>query len=172
MQIPKSAPNLIVMGVAGSGKSSVGKALAEALGATYLEGDAFHSVKNVALMSAGIALNDDNRAGWLAALAERLAHARATHERTVLACSALKRRYRDRLREGDPDIVFVYLAGSRELIAERMSQRQGHYMPVSLIDSQFRDLEPPQADERAIHCDISASLATIREQVLAQLPNF
>ena len=169
MSTTESIPNLVVMGVAGCGKSSVGKALAEALGATYLEGDAFHSAKNVALMSAGIPLNDDNRAGWLAALADRLAHAREDGERTVLACSALKRRYRDQLRKGDPDLVFVHLAGSRELITERMSQREGHYMPVSLIDSQFRDLEPPQADERAVHCEITQSPEQIRDQVLAQL---
>jgi gluconokinase len=105
-------------------------------------------------MSAGIALTDTDRAGWLAALAARLAEGVAQGERMVLACSALKRAYRDRLREGDPQLYFVHLAGSRELIAERMSHRTGHYMPLSLLDSQFRDLEPPGPDETAFTCSI------------------
>lgn len=170
---PKNAlPNLVVMGVAGCGKSSVGLALASATGAIFLEGDAFHPAENVARMSAGVPLTDADRAGWLAQLSARLAEGRARGEPMVLACSALKRRYRDLLREGDPALVFVYLAGSRALIAERMARRSGHFMPLSLLDSQFSDLEAPQADERAIPCDIAEAPESLCAQVLAQLPAF
>jgi gluconokinase len=162
-------PNIVVMGVAGCGKSSIGKALAAALSATYLEGDEFHPAENIAHMAAGIALTDADRAGWLKALAARLAQGVAQGERMVLACSALKRSYRDHLREGDPQLYFVHLSGSRELIAERMSQRQGHYMPLSLLDSQFRDLEPPGPDEKAYTCNIKAPPDVLYRQVLDHL---
>jgi len=161
--------NLVVMGVAGCGKSSVGQALAAALGATYLEGDSFHPPANIARMSAGIPLTDADRAGWLDALAARLAAGRARAEPMVLACSALKRRYRDRLRDADPALVFVHLAGSRELIAARMAERAGHYMPLSLLDSQFAALEAPAADEAHIDADIRNNEDAIRDQVLARL---
>ena len=157
------------MGVAGCGKSSIGRALADAIGASYLEGDEFHPAANVARMAAGIPLTDADRAGWLSALSARLAQGCAQGERMVLACSALKRSYRDRLREGDPQLYFVHLSGSRALIAERMSQRHGHYMPLSLLDSQFRDLEPPGPDEQAYTCDIGAAPEVLCRQVLAHL---
>ncbi|WP_084545132.1 gluconokinase, GntK/IdnK-type [Derxia gummosa] len=163
------APNLVVMGVAGCGKSSVGLALAEALGAVWLEGDAFHPPANIARMSAGIPLDDDDRAGWLAALADRLAAGRARGERMVLGCSALKRRYRDRLRLGDPDLVFVHLAGSRALIGERMAARPGHFMPPSLLDSQFAALEPPRGDEPHFTASVTAAPEAIRDAVLGWL---
>lgn len=172
MYPPNSPPNLVVMGVAGCGKSHIGKAIASALDATFIEGDAFHPPENVARMSASIPLTDADRAGWLAALAARLAQGRRNGESMVLACSALKQRYRDQLREGDPDLVFVHLHGSRDLIAARMTERSGHFMPVSLLDSQFRDLEAPGADERVIACDIGAPPEPLRDQVLAQLPAF
>lgn len=162
-------PNIVIMGVAGCGKSSLGEALAETLGATFIEGDAFHPAENIARMSAGIPLTDADRASWLAVLAGCLAAGRAEGERMVLACSALKRRYRDTLREGDPGLVFVHLSGSRTLIAERMATRSAHFMPHSLIDSQFRDLEALQSDEHAIVCDIQQSLDTLRDSVLEQL---
>jgi len=162
-------PNIVVMGVAGCGKSSLGKVLSEALGATFIEGDSFHPPENVARMSAGTPLTDDDRAGWLAQLAERLASGRARGESMVLACSALKRRYRDKLREGDPELLFVHLSGAPQLIAERMAERTAHFMPQSLIESQFGDLEALQVDERAVVCDIQQSLETIRDRVAEYL---
>ncbi|WP_085317249.1 gluconokinase [Derxia lacustris] len=164
-----NSPNLVVMGVAGCGKSSVGAALATALGATWLEGDSFHPPENVARMRAGIALTDADRAGWLAALADRLAAGRARGERMVLGCSALKRAYRDRLRQGDADLVFVHLAGTRTLIAERMLLREGHYMPLSLLDSQFAALEPPDTDEAHITADVRHGPDQLRDEVLGWL---
>ena len=161
--------NLVVMGVSGSGKSSVGRPLAAALDATFLEGDDFHPPANIAKMSSGHPLDDDDRAGWLAAMAERLREARARSETVVLSCSALKRRYRDALRAADPQLVFVYLEGDRELIDSRLRARHGHFMPESLLASQFRDLEPPQADERAIRCDIRQTPERISQHVLAEL---
>lgn len=162
-------PNIVVMGVAGCGKSSLGEALSKTLGATFIEGDAFHPAENIARMSAGIPLTDADRASWLGVLAARLASGRAGGERMVLACSALKRRYRDALREGDPGLLFVHLSGSRSLIAERMAARSAHFMPQSLIDSQFSDLEALQSDEQAIVCDIQQPLASLRDRVLELL---
>lgn len=164
-------PNIVVMGVAGCGKSSLGQALAETLGATFIEGDSFHPAQNIARMAAGTPLTDADRAAWLASLAQRLAEGRARGEVMVLACSALKRRYRDKLREGDPALLFVHLSGARSVIAERMSQRSAHFMPHSLIDSQFGDLEPLQPDEAALVCDIEQSLETIRNRVAEFLQN-
>lgn len=157
--------NLVVMGVAGSGKSLIGERLAALLGAQALEGDAFHPAENIARMSAGIALTDADRAGWLALLAQRLAASQAGGLRVVLSCSALKRRYRDQLRQGDPDLVFICLHGERALLEARMASRTHHFMPLSLLDSQLRDLELPQADERALLCDIAAS----PDQLVAQI---
>ncbi|WP_047243773.1 gluconokinase [Chromobacterium subtsugae] len=161
--------NIVVMGVAGCGKSSAGRLLAEALNASFIEGDSFHPPENIARMRAGVPLNDADRAGWLANLAERLRQGRADGERMVLACSALKRRYRDVLRGGDPDLAFIHLAGERALIAERMRERSGHFMPESLLDSQFGDLEAPGADERSIRCDIQQPPTALLRQILQAL---
>ncbi|MBV8681199.1 MAG: gluconokinase [Aquitalea sp.] len=159
-------PNIVVMGVAGCGKSSLGQLLAWQLAARFIEGDSYHPPANIDRMSAGIALTDSDRAEWLTGLSQQLAEGRARGERLVLACSALKRRYRDLLRQGDPTLLFVHLAGSRALIAARMAARQQHFMPTSLLDSQFRDLEPPGPDERAIHCDVSQPPPVLAQQVL------
>jgi gluconokinase len=144
----------VVMGVSGCGKSTVGQALATANGVGFVEGDQFHPEANVAKMSAGVALNDDDRAEWLQTLQAQIRAARERGEGLVISCSALKRRYRDLLREGDPALQFAHLNGPTELIAARMQARVGHYMPTSLLDSQFRDLEPLQADEAGITLDI------------------
>lgn len=157
--------NLVVMGVAGCGKSLIAERLAALLGAESLEGDAFHPSENIARMSQGIALTDADREGWLAILADRLTTSREMGRRVVLSCSALKRRYRDRLRQGDPDLVFICLHGERSLIEARMARRTEHFMPVSLLDSQFRDLELPQADERAMLCDIAATPDALVAQI-------
>ncbi|GAB3463724.1 gluconokinase [Massilia terrae] len=153
------------MGVCGCGKSEVGRELAAALGVRFLEGDAYHSTANVAKMAAGIALTDADRADWLQRLQEEIASARAAGVGLVLACSALKRRYRDLLRAGDPGLRFAHLSGPRELIAERMQARTAHYMPLSLLDSQLRDLEPLDETEAGVLLDISNSPAVLADQI-------
>lgn len=155
----------VVMGVSGCGKSDIGQRLADALQIAFVEGDAWHSVANVARMAAGIPLTDDDRAAWLATLRDQIARSDAM----VLSCSALKRRYRDVLREGDPALFFIELDGARALIEERMRARRGHFMPTSLLDSQFRDLEPLQPDEAGLRVDISGSLASITATILTAL---
>ena len=148
---------IVVMGVSGCGKSTVGRLLAQHLALDYLEGDDMHPPENVARMAAGVALTDADRQGWLQALADRLADARAQGQGLVLSCSALKRRYRDLLRTGAPDVRFVHLHGARELLAARMTARPGHYMPASLLDSQLATLELPGADEKVLSFDIAQS---------------
>ncbi|WP_028535824.1 gluconokinase [Paludibacterium yongneupense] len=145
---------IVVMGVCGCGKSEIGSRLAAALSCRFIEGDAFHPRSNLDKMSAAIPLTDADRQGWLEILAAEIGHAREEDRGIVLSCSALKRKYRDILRRGDPGLVFVYLRGSHAQISARMGARQGHFMPVALIDSQFADLETPEADERSITCDI------------------
>ena len=152
-----SADIHVVMGVSASGKSTVGRLLAQVRGATYLDGDDFHPPQNVARMAAGQALTDDDRQGWLAALSTRLAQAHAVGEGVVLSCSALKRRYRDVLRQGAPGLQLVYLHGSRDLLAARIAARTDHYMPPSLLDSQLATLEAPQPDEAALSFDVALS---------------
>ncbi|USX29402.1 gluconokinase [Oxalobacteraceae bacterium OTU3CINTB1] len=156
----------VVMGVSGCGKSSVGLQLATALGAPFLEGDTYHSYANVAKMSAGMALTDDDRADWLKALHAEIVAARDRHSGLVLSCSALKRRYRDLLRGADPQLRFAHLHGPRELIAARMTARPGHYMPTSLLDSQLAALEPLQADEAGIVLDISKDPSELVREIL------
>lgn len=160
---------LIVMGVSGSGKSSVARLLARRLGFDYVEGDDDHPPENIAKMEAGEPLTDADRQSWLIVLRDRIRHAADDERSLVLTCSALKRRYRDLLREGDPDIVFVYLYGDRDLIASRMAARSGHFMPSSLLDSQLRDLEPPGEDEKVIRLDVKHSPENLVEQALQQL---
>ncbi|MBB2938847.1 gluconokinase [Amycolatopsis bartoniae] len=143
---------IVVMGVAGSGKTTVGAELARRLGVEYAEADTFHPAANIAKMSAGHPLTDEDRQPWLAAIAGWI-HA---HQETggVVSSSALKRRYRDVLRSGG-DVWFLHLDGPRELIADRMRSRSGHFMPVSLLDSQLADLEPLENDERGLVADIA-----------------
>lgn len=168
-ELRKPVSSIVVMGVSGCGKSLIGQRVAQALGLLFLEGDAFHNADNVARMSRGVALTDADRAGWLQALAHRLRDARRDAAPVVLSCSALKRRYRDVLRQGDPDLRFVYLGGPRALIEKRMRARDDHFMPVALLDSQFRDLEPPTVDERALTMGIDAPPDRIVARVLEGL---
>jgi gluconokinase len=142
------------MGVSGCGKSTVGAALALHNQVAFIEGDEFHPDDNVAKMASGVPLDDSDRAGWLQALADQVGGARAAGNGIVVSCSALKRRYRDLLRQADPDLRFAHLSGPRDLIERRMRDRSGHYMPPALLDSQLRDLEPLQADEAGIALDI------------------
>jgi gluconokinase len=145
------------MGVAGSGKSLIGAALAHALGIEFVEGDEFHSPENIERMSRGIALTDDDRARWLRSLAARLREAENAGVGLVISCSALKRSYRDILRADASDLRFVFLKGDRALIAKRLAGRRGHFMPPSLLKSQFATLEEPSPDENAWVCDIRKS---------------
>jgi carbohydrate kinase (thermoresistant glucokinase family) len=145
---------VVVMGVSGSGKSTLAAALAQALGARFVEGDDWHGPQNRAKMAAGEPLDDADRQGWLEALAGRLAQAVQRGENLVLACSALRRRYRDILRRGAPGLRLVWLDGPPVLIAQRLAARQGHYMPASLLDSQLATLEPPGPGENACRCDL------------------
>lgn len=155
----------VVMGVTGSGKSTVGAAFAHALGVEFVEGDDFHPSANVRRMASGIPLTDDDRAGWLAALASRIRDANDAGKGLVLTCSALKRSYRNVLRSAAPDLQFVFLKASRELLANRLSVRTGHFMPASLLDSQLSTLEEPAFDEHAWVCDMDAS----PEKIVADL---
>jgi len=146
----------VMMGVCGSGKSLIGAMLARELDIAFVDGDDLHPPDNVQRMAAGTPLTDADRHGWLLAIAARLREANRAGVGLVAACSALKRSYRDLLRSvGDPDVRFVYLAGSRALLAERMAQRPGHFMPPSLLDSQLAILEEPSPDERAWVCAIT-----------------
>lgn len=145
----------VVMGVSGSGKSSVGVALARALAVAFVEGDEYHPSSNVTRMAEGIALTDDDRRDWLHALANVLGEASRAGTGLVMTCSALKKSYRDILRAEAPALRLVYLEGSRDLIAARLADRRGHFMPPSLLDSQFATLEEPSPDEGAWVCDIS-----------------
>ncbi len=146
-------PVIVVMGVSGCGKTSIGRSVAAALSLPFVEGDELHPPANVALMAAGTPLTDDDRRDWLDAVATRLAAAQGSG--VVVSCSSLKRSYRDRLRAAAPGLTLVHLHGSPGLLLERMEAREGHYMPPSLLQSQLDILEPPQANECAIAVDIA-----------------
>jgi gluconokinase len=160
---------VVVMGVSGSGKTTLAQGIAAAMGWPFAEGDALHPEANVAKMHAGIPLTDEDRWPWLDAIAAVIDGWRATGEHGVLACSALKRSYRDVIIGGRGDVALVYLQGSKELIAARMAARHGHFMPVALLDSQFATLEEPGADERPIVVSIDQPAADIVHQVVAWL---
>ena len=157
---------VVIMGVSGCGKSSVGAGLATRLGLNYRDGDDLHPPENVAKMRAGMPLTDGDRWPWL----DRVGQVLLAEAPVIVGCSALKRAYRDRIRTaaGGP-VTFVHLAGSQEVIAARMALRQGHYMPLSLLDSQFAALEPPAAEE-AITVSIDQPLEAIVADILRQLP--
>jgi gluconokinase len=152
------------MGVSGSGKSTVGTALAQRLGVPYVDGDALHPRANIAKMTAGDPLDDDDRYPWLEKVGEWLA---GHPDGGVVSCSALKREYRDRLRAHCPDVEFVYLSASPELIAARLADRSGHFMPSALLQSQFDVLEPLVADEAGLTVDAGRGIDTIVDAVVA-----
>ena len=165
-------PPVIVMGVCGSGKSTVGAVLAQRLHAAFLEGDAFHPPANVARMAAGVALTDDDRRDWLRALSDELGAAARAGRAVVLSCSALKRSYRDTLRAQASDLALVYLRGTPQLLAQRMAGRQGHYMPPSLLDSQLAALEPLQDDEAGIVLDIRKDPRELVREIIVTANKF
>lgn len=156
--------SLVVMGVSGSGKSTIGGGLAAALGLPFVEGDELHPERNRRKMAAGIPLDDADRAPWLDAVAAVL-----EGEPVVVACSALKRRYRDRLREAAPDLVLIYLHGTAELLSARIEGRSGHFMSSSLLQSQLDALEEPGGDEAVLQFDVGLHPDEIIELAVRQL---
>jgi carbohydrate kinase (thermoresistant glucokinase family) len=164
-----SPPVIVVMGVSGSGKSTVGQDLADRLHATYQEGDALHPQANVEKMSHGIPLTDSDRRPWLMKIAAVIDGWLDRHEAGVVTCSALKRAYRDLLISQRQGVTLVYLEGSHELIAMRMAARHGHFMPTSLLDSQFATLEPPKDDERPITVHVDAPPEAIADEIVQRL---
>ncbi len=160
---------IVVMGVSGSGKSTIGEALALRLGWRFEDGDSFHPLSNVAKMKAGHPLNDDDRRPWLEAISAEIDRVAAAHGHIVIACSALKRAYRDILAHGRSDVRIVFLNGREQLIAERLQKRKGHFMPPGLLASQFAALEVPTADEHITSVSIDADVETIVADVVRRL---
>ena len=165
----EAACALVVMGVSGSGKSTIADALAKRLGWRCEDGDRFHPASNVARMSAGQPLTDDDRWPWLQAIADEIDRSCKRGERVVIACSALKRVYRDILVHGRNDVRFVFLDGTEALIAGRLAARKGHFMPPGLLASQFKTLEPPASGERAVTVSIDAAVGDIVDDIIRQL---
>jgi gluconokinase len=164
-----TASRVCVMGVSGAGKTVVGTLLADALAVPFLEGDALHPPENVRRMAQGIPLTDDDRRGWLRMIAERIAEARRNGSGLVVACSALKRTYRDVLRGADSELRFVHLRGDAGVIRQRMGQRVGHYMPASLLDSQLATLEVPGVDEHVWTFDVADPPPAIVAHIVERL---
>jgi len=160
---------LIVMGVSGSGKTTVGEQLAARIGWRYEDADSFHPPGNIAKMSAGQPLTDEDRWPWLRAIAAEINRVAAAGERIVIGCSALRRVYRDVLVHGRDDVRIIYLDGTQEVIANRLGKRRGHFMPPGLLASQFKTLEPPMPDEHPISVPIDAPVETIVDDILSQL---
>ena len=160
---------LIVMGVSGSGKTTIGEKLAARMSWRYEDADTFHPARNVAKMSAGQPLTDEDRWPWLKAIAAEIDRVCAAGDRVVIGCSALRRVYRDMLVHGRDDIRFIYLEGTEALIADRLGQRKGHFMPPGLLTSQFQTLEPPTDDERAVTVSIDAQAEVIVDRIISQL---
>jgi len=163
------ATHVIVMGVAGSGKSTVARLLADRLGLGFAEADRFHPPANIAKMERGIPLEDADRLPWLTDLAAWIRDREAEGASTVVACSALKRRYRDILRTGAPEVFFAHLAGTEEVIRDRLAARSGHFFPPALLSSQFRDLEPLQPDEHGITLDVAEPPERLVDRLAALL---
>ncbi len=160
---------LVVMGVSGSGKSTIADRLAERVKWTYEDGDRFHPASNVAKMSAGQPLTDEDRWPWLQAIADEIDRVCKAGERAVIACSALKRAYRDILVHGRDDVRIIYLEGTQDLIANRLSLRKGHFMPPGLLASQFKTLEPPDESENPVTVSIDASVDAIVDDIIRRL---
>lgn len=160
---------IILMGVSGSGKSTIGAALSQQLGWPYADADVFHPPANVAKMSAGQPLDDDDRKPWLGAIAAHIDAARAKGGHAIVSCSALKRAYRDVLVGARRDVRLVLLDGNEDLIAARMNARKDHFMPTSLLASQFATLERPSADERALVVPVDGTPQEIAADIVRRL---
>ena len=162
-------PVLVVMGVAGAGKTTVGELIAARLGWPFVDGDDLHPAANIEKMRGGTPLTDADRAPWLAAIGAWIDARASASEPGVVACSALKRAYRDVLRQGRPQVRIVYLRGSQAQIAERLAHREGHFWPAKLLASQFADLEEPGPDEDPIVVDIAETPEAVAKAVIDQL---
>lgn len=168
--MPTEDPSaLVVMGVSGSGKSTIAERLADRIDWCYVDGDQFHPPANVEKMSAGHPLTDEDRWPWLRAIASEIDRLSEAGQRAVVACSALKRAYRDILVHDRDDVRIVFLDGSQQLIAKRLEARKGHFMPPGLLESQFETLEPPQPDERPVRVSVDASIEAIVDDIVRQL---
>mmetsp|Transcript_137388 Transcript_137388/g.293597 ORF Transcript_137388/g.293597 Transcript_137388/m.293597 type:complete len:181 (+) Transcript_137388:51-593(+) len=168
-EITAGGPPIVVMGVCGSGKSTVGQAIATELGREFLDGDDFHPASNTDKMKAGIPLTDEDRAPWLEIIAARIGDDLAIGKPVVFACSALKASYREILSSRAPCTVFVYLSCSEELLAERLKTRNHKFMPASLLSSQLATLQPPRPDERHISVGVAAKPDAIARSVAKEL---
>lgn len=160
---------VVVMGVCGCGKTTIGRKLADRLDAAFIEGDELHPAGNRDKMAAGIPLEDEDREPWLDAIAAKAALVSSDAPCVVVSCSALKRAYRDRLRNGAGDLKLVHLTGSSSLLKQRMNERRGHFMPAGLLDSQLATLEVPEPDETVINLDVAEQPVAIVERALAFL---
>jgi len=160
---------IVLMGVSGSGKTTISQALAARTGFTEQDGDDYHPAANIEKMKAGIPLTDDDRLPWLYAIAAAIDHYAESDTPVIIACSALKRSYRDILVHGRNDVRIVYLKGPPDLIAQRLTKRSGHFMPPSLLDSQIGVLEPPQPGEHILTADIDAPVERIVDKIIAAL---
>ena len=161
-----STQHVVVMGVSGSGKTTVASGIAVATDFTFAEADEYHPEANVAKMAGGEPLTDDDRWPWLAELATWMTDRAAEGISTVMACSALRRSYRDVLRVGPPSVDFILVDGSAEVIRERMAAREGHYMPVTLLDSQIATLEPLEPDESGLVLDVALAPDALTRQAV------
>jgi len=161
--------SMVVMGVEGSGKSTVARAIADTLRVDFLDADTLHSPVNRAKMAAGEALTDLDRLPWLRTIGERLAHENAEERALVVACSALKRQYRDLLRSYDADIVFIHLTGPIDVVRERVATRAHEFAGTSLLESQYTQLEPLEVDELGVSLDLRLPVEEIVSRVVAQL---
>ena len=168
-EIGKIPCALVVMGVSGSGKSTVADRLAKRLRWTFEDGDRFHPTSNVAKMSAGQPLTDEDRWPWLQAIADEIDRVCKAREHAVIACSALKRAYRDILVHGRDDVRIIFLNGTQDLIAARLAARKGHFMPPGLLASQFRTLEPPLANENPVTVSIDVPVEAIVDDIVRRL---
>ena len=169
MRLSPHAPVLVVMGVSGSGKTTIGKMLADRFGWAFEEGDLLHPEANVAKMHAGIPLTDKDREPWLEAVRLWIDKQREQGKPGIIACSALKRAYRDFLRQNRNEVHLIYLRGSRELIAQRLARRRGHFMPAKLLESQFAALQEPKDDEVAIIAGDALPPGAIVDEIISQL---
>jgi gluconokinase len=169
VSVARDIRSIVVMGVSGSGKSSVASALARRSGREFVDADWLHTSENLALMSSGHALDDEQRRPWLSDVGELMVDMQVRAQRPVVACSALKRVYRDILREYVPDLFVVFLDGSKKILEERITSRHHDFMPTSLLDSQLAILEGLGDDERGMRVDFGASVGELVEEIEARL---